>query len=350
MFHSLQPKNKTNVLGRETKSVSQNSMKTSLFRKELKIMAPILLNVGNESTDCLEHGLVHVKNPHLDFMEEDILYHFNLGTKTHNLPAMFGDIKFVCVGGSANRMKAFAQFIFKELELKGDCNDIDDICAGTDRYSMYKAGPVLSISHGMGVPSISIMMHELIKLLHHARCRDVTLIRIGTSGGVGLEPGTVVITDTAVDSFFQPQFEQVVLGKVIVRSTQLDENLAQELLQCGKEIPNLPTVLGNTMCTHDFYEGQGRLDGALCSFSTEDKLEYLRKAHEAGVRNIEMESTVFAAMCRVCGLKAAVICVTLLDRFKGDQISTPHELLLEYQQRPQYLVSHFIKKHLGLHN
>jgi uridine phosphorylase len=28
-------------------------------------------------------------------MEEDILYHFNLGTKTHNLPEMFGDIK-VC--------------------------------------------------------------------------------------------------------------------------------------------------------------------------------------------------------------------------------------------------------------
>lgn len=49
--------------------------------------------------------------------------------------------------------------------------------------------------------------------------------------------------------------------------------------------------------------GQGRLDGALCSFSTEEKLEYLRKANEAGVRNIEMESTVFAAMCRVCNLK-----------------------------------------------
>lgn len=38
---------------------------------------------------------IHVKNPHLDTMEEDILYHFNLGTKTHNLPEMFGDIK-VC--------------------------------------------------------------------------------------------------------------------------------------------------------------------------------------------------------------------------------------------------------------
>ena len=37
----------------------------------------------------------------------------------------------------------------------------------------------------MGVPSIAIMLHELIKLLYHARCSGVTLIRIGTSGGIG---------------------------------------------------------------------------------------------------------------------------------------------------------------------
>lgn len=36
---------------------------------------------------------VQVKNPYLDTMEEDILYHFSLGTKTHNFLAMFGDIK-----------------------------------------------------------------------------------------------------------------------------------------------------------------------------------------------------------------------------------------------------------------
>jgi uridine phosphorylase len=36
---------------------------------------------------------VHVKNPYLDTMDEDILYHLDLGTKTHNLPAMFGDVK-----------------------------------------------------------------------------------------------------------------------------------------------------------------------------------------------------------------------------------------------------------------
>lgn len=71
----------------------------------------------------------------------------------------------------------------------------------------------------------------------------------------GLAPGTVVVTEKAVDYAFRPQFEQVVLGKVIIRSTELDEGVASELLQCSSELKNLPTVIGNTMCTHDFYEG-----------------------------------------------------------------------------------------------
>ncbi|NWV29139.1 UPP2 phosphorylase, partial [Origma solitaria] len=257
-------------------------------------------------------GPVLVKNPHLDSMEEDVLYHLDLGTKTHNLPAMFGDIKFVCVGGSPKRMKAFAQFMHRLLGLAGDGEDVTDICAGSDRYAMYRAGPVLSISHGMGIPSISIMLHELIKLLHHAKCRDVTIIRIGTSGGLGIEAGSVVITDMAVDSSFQPRFEQVVLDDVVVRSTKLDKDLAEELLACSREIADFPTLIGHTMCTYDFYEGQGRLDGALCSFSSEKKLEYLRRAYDAGVRNIEMESTVFAALCGLCGLKGESCCFHLL--------------------------------------
>lgn len=311
------------------------------------IMAQILLDRMRNNHNKYINPSVQLKNPYLDTMEEDILYHFSLSTKTHNLPEMFGDIKFVCVGGSATRMKAFAQFIHQELDQPGSPEDIRNICEGTDRYCMYKVGPVLSISHGMGVPSISIMLHELIKLLHHAQCHDVILFRLGTSGGVGLAPGTVVITDKAVDYSFRPQFEQAVLGKVITRNTELDEEVANELLQCSSELENFPAVIGHTMCAHDFYEGQGRLDGALCSFSPEEKLEYLRKAYEAGVRNIEMESTVLAAMCRVCGLKAAVICVALLNRFEGDQITSPHDVLVEYQQRPQALVAHFIKKRLG---
>ncbi|OCT76028.1 uridine phosphorylase 1 [Xenopus laevis] len=309
-------------------------------------MAPVHTTKKTEN-DQATSNLVHINNPHLEKMKEDILYHFDIGTGTHDFPAMFGDVKFVCVGGSPSRMKAFAQYINGELALGDPNSDIPNICAGTDRYAMYKVGPVLSISHGMGIPSISIMLHELIKLLYHSKCTNVTIIRIGTSGGIGLEPGSVVITSQSVDASFRPQFEQIILGKTVVRNTELDSELAQELSQCSKEINEFNTVIGNTMCTLDFYEGQARLDGAFCSYTEEEKMQYLKAAYDAGVRNIEMESSVFAAMCNISGLQAAVVCVTLLNRLEGDQITSSHEVLVDYQQRPQKLVGFFIKKHLS---
>lgn len=76
----------------------------------------------------------------------------------------------------------------------------------------------------------------------------------------GIKAGSVVITDTAVDSSFKPRFEQVVLDDVVVRSTELDKDLAEELLACSKEIPDFPTLVGHTMCTYDFYEGKTIFD------------------------------------------------------------------------------------------
>ncbi|XP_006732434.1 uridine phosphorylase 1 [Leptonychotes weddellii] len=291
--------------------------------------------------------LVQPTNPNVAAMQEDVLYHFSLSTSTHDFPAMFGDVKFVCVGGSPTRMEAFAKYMAKELGLDHPGAEYPNICRGTDRYAMFKVGPVLSVSHGIGIPSTSIMLHELIKLLYHAHCSDVTVIRIGTSGGIGLKPGSVVITRQAVDASFKPVFEQVVLGKRVVQRTHLDEELAEELMQCALDLLEFPTVLGNTMCTSDFYEGQGRLDGALCSYTEKDKQKYLQAAHSAGICNIEMESSVLAAICGACSIPVAVVCVTLLNRLEGDQVSSPHEVLVEYQQRPQRLVSHFIKKRLA---
>jgi uridine phosphorylase len=42
----------------------------------------------------------------------------------------------------------------------------------------------------------------------------------------------------------------------------------------------------------------------------------LKRAYKAGVRNIEMESTVFAAMCGLCGLKGKLF------------LNTEHSVLL----------------------
>lgn len=61
----------------------------------------------------------------------------------------------------------------------------------------------------MGVPSLQILLHEVIKLMYHAKCKNPIFFRIGTCGGIGIEPGSVVITEEAVDEMLNTHFEQV---------------------------------------------------------------------------------------------------------------------------------------------
>jgi len=50
-------------------------------------------------------------------MKEDILYHFALGTGTHDFPALFGDVKVrYCI--SFGKLKAFLQEVKVELSSK----------------------------------------------------------------------------------------------------------------------------------------------------------------------------------------------------------------------------------------
>lgn len=43
----------------------------------------------------------------------------------------------------------------------------------------------LSFQHGIGVPSLSVVFNEILKLVHYAKCTNVTFFRIGTCGGLG---------------------------------------------------------------------------------------------------------------------------------------------------------------------
>lgn len=56
----------------------------------------------------------------------------------------------------------------------------------------------------MGVSSISIAVHELIKLLYYAGVRNPIFFRLGTCGGIGVEPGSVVVTTEAVNTEMKP--------------------------------------------------------------------------------------------------------------------------------------------------
>lgn len=71
------------------------------------------------------------------------------------------------------------------------------------------------LQHGIGAPSLSIIIVELIKLLYYAKAKDVIAIRLGTSGGVGTAPGTVVLSDGAVNGELLEKYEQYIMGEKV---------------------------------------------------------------------------------------------------------------------------------------
>lgn len=79
------------------------------------------------------------------------------------------------------------------------------------------------------------------------------------------------------------------------------------------------------------FSGQGRLDGAFCDYTEQEKMEYMESIHKQGVVNIEMESLAFAALTHHAGIKSAVVCVALLDRLHGDQVNRTHSIDKEIQ-------------------
>ncbi|KAF8571592.1 hypothetical protein P879_00111 [Paragonimus westermani] len=289
---------------------------------------------------------MNCENSNLKSLDEDVLYHLGLSTKTVDFKKHFGDVKFVCTGGSAHRIKDFAHHLAKKA---GIHTELPNLASKGGRFVLYKVGGVLCANHGMGTPSLSILLHELFKLLHYAECTDVTFIRIGTSGGLGVQPGTLVITTEALNTEFKPFYELHILGKTVNRPSYMDQTLVEELYSLAKSLPeNMPVIKGKTVCANDFYEEQARLDGAFCSFTEQEKMSYLHEAHKLGVRNFEMECTCFAAQCRMAGIRAAVVCVTLVDRLSGDQVNHTPDDYARMQQLPGKLVTLFLQKHNAL--
>lgn len=290
---------------------------------------------------------VKVENENLKKLKEDHFHHLAISTNMKHFNSIFSDVKFVCFGGSAQRMERLAKRLQIELNLEMPPGfALTNISSGTDRYVLFKAGPVLCVNHGIGVSSAFVVIHEVIKALYYSRAMDVCFFRVGTSGGLGLEPGMVVLTKKAFDSCLRPYLEIPILGEMVKKDSELDTELNTELMSCSYPEDKFKVVIGNTMCSWDFYEGQGRLDGASCSYDESRKIEFLNKAKNQGILNIEMESLCFGALCKQSNIRAAVVCVVYVNRLEGDQIVESQETLAEWQDRPMTLVIRYMKKRL----
>ena len=91
---------------------------------------------------------------------------------------------------------------------------------------------------------------------------------------------------------------------------------------------------------------KGRANGAICEYTEQQKMDHLQKLKDRGIVNIEMECTAISSLCYHTNVKCAVVCVTLSNRLKGDQVDISPEDYKAWSLRPQKLVAKFIKSNL----
>lgn len=215
---------------------------------------------------------------------------------------------------------------------------------------LYKGKRITVQSHGIGSDNIDIVLNELDALANidfatrqeKDEFRRLTLVRIGTSGGlqdstpigtyvaaersIGFDgvmyfyDGTEKIRDLPFEEALQKQLEWKIDGLkpyVIPADPDLTERI------CGKEI-----LRGVTIAANGFYGPQGR------RLRLPLKDECLNKKIQAfefdnhQITNYEMESSSLSGLSALMGHQAVTVCCIIAGR-KSEQMNTSYKGSIE---------------------
>lgn len=297
-------------------------------------------------------------NPRLSEYTDDPLYHFGLNKdmslvesvdlKEKTLPELFGDTRMVCMGGSPLRAERFGKELATEFpEFGVDPASLQNLSLSPDRLHLYKVGPLLSVSHGMGIGSIRIEIHEMTKLLFYAGedsrqiLDNVEYIRIGTSGGIGADIGAVILSRAGIHSRTLTAVDEIYrMGNTYQYPAVFNPELLQRIYALRGDIE---IVIGDTLTSNGFYEEEPNTHGALDEYTEEELQRDVPILIAMGVRNVEMEATALAGFCGPtrANIPAADIC-TVVDPI-GVPIKSSKADLKEFSCKAQQVVVNYIK-------
>ena len=277
----------------------------------------------------------------------DVYYHFGVASDDHVLEG-FRDVRAVVLAGSGDRIDEFAQ---RWSGLHGDAPVV--ALPKEERFVTRYCAGVLFASHGMGMPSASIAVQELMRMVFLLKAGDLDAMsevfwaRVGTSGGVGLPGGTVVVTTEGVLADLGP-YRLLKGGSGEYRFDSTFPLAVAEAIVASSAGTGIPVQMGRTVAGNEFFLEQFRLDGAVCMETPESKMAWLEWIHAEGVRNIEMEGAMLAGYLNHWGFpKFAMICTTLLNRLEGDQVTASHDELHSYSERSGDVLFHYLTATLG---
>lgn len=279
---------------------------------------------------CAMHA-DHINGEFLDSVlrgdRVDYYYHYGVDSSLDILTPL-RDVRAIVMAGSGERIRGFAD---RWSRMNQDAPII--AFPSEDRFVTRYCHGVLFVSHGMGMPSASIAVQEAMRMLYFLKDGDLDALdqvfwaRVGTSGGVDLPPGTMVLSTEALMADLKPfRLLQGGHGEYWFEGTFPAASRAAIIAANAGN--GIEIVEGKTVSGNEFYLEQFRLDGAINFETVESKQAWLQWLAENGVRNIEMEGAMLAGYLNYWGFRRfAMICTTLLNRLEGDQVTSTSEEL-----------------------
>lgn len=167
----------------------------------------------------------------------------------------------------------------------------------------------IAATSGMGAPSLSIVVNELVAVGVR------TIIRVGTCGGIDqrVRAGDLVVSSAALCR--QGAALDIAPEEFPAAA---DPFLTVALAEAAKQL-GIRTHLGVTASVDTFYEGQERSDSA-----NPHLLRSLRGITEEycqlGILNYEMEAGTLFKMGLVYGFSAGCICAVLAERLTDEAV------------------------------
>jgi len=231
--------------------------------------------------------------------EPTTLYH--IGFSAEDLP---GGTSLALLSGDPQRSESIAtQHLDGAVELARN-RGLDAFCA-----TLPSGRPVVCATSGMGAPSMSIVVNELVQ----AGIR--TIIRIGTSGSIQdhVHIGSVVIGSGALtmqgaaNDIAPPEYPAVA-------DPFLTVVLAEAAAAAG-----IDHHVGVMASTDTFFEGQERSHSSANPHLLRRLRGVIDEYHELGVLNFEMEAGTLFKMGGVYGFTAACVCGIIAQRGKDER-------------------------------
>lgn len=177
----------------------------------------------------------------------------------------------------------------------------------------YKGVPISVQATGMGIPSFSIYVQELLDVY---KCKK--LIRVGTCGGMST---AVKIRDVLIaqGATTDSSLIRQVFGGAVAFAPIADYELLSRAVANAKKL-NMPVKVGNIITVDRFYNDYGDPNGIF----GDGKRSLNEKLVQYGILAVEMETAALYVLAAGAGAQALAI-FTVSDHLVTHEDTTPEE-------------------------